>query len=164
MPKARLTCHLPGCDTTFIRYWSPGTPTPKYCTAAHSSQAQRSGKPPRKAFANVQRRSSARRGYGEDHKRERERRLELMHDGDACCRCARPMYHTQPIHLDHNATRTGYLGLAHARCNIVAGARAGAKASQSTTGTKRCATCGRAFRPWTPGQTKCSHACRRPTC
>ena len=29
------------------------------------------------------------------------------------------------LHYDHNRTRDGYLGFAHARCNVKAGAREG---------------------------------------
>lgn len=64
-------------------------------------------------------------GYGTEHKRARARWLELLTQAGSlpCTRCPHPVLPGQAVHLDHDTTRTGYLGLAHARCNIRAGAK-----------------------------------------
>jgi hypothetical protein len=96
--------------------------------------------------------------YGADHQRERQRRLDAMADGDPCCRCGRPMYHGQLLHLDH-AEGGGYLGLAHASCNLSAGGRKGLtrrwarrRGFQPLTSSEPCQLCGkpgcRAFCRW----------------
>jgi hypothetical protein len=40
-----------------------------------------------------------------------------------CTRCGELMLPGQLLHLDHNDTRTGYLGFSHADCNREAAAR-----------------------------------------
>lgn len=49
------------------------------------------------------------------------------HDpADPCTRCGHPLGAMGPgLHLDHSPDRTYYLGFAHARCNVRAGAKAG---------------------------------------
>lgn len=44
-----------------------------------------------------------------------------------CCRCGRPIAPGSSWHADHNDSRTGYLGAAHARCNVRAAAIKGAQ-------------------------------------
>jgi hypothetical protein len=73
------------------------------------------------------RRSTTERGYGNDHQKARRAALAAMTDGQPCSRCRRPMYRSQPLHLDHTEDRRGYLGLAHARCNMIAGASKGGR-------------------------------------
>jgi hypothetical protein len=67
-----------------------------------------------------------RNDYGVKHQAERARRLAAMVDGEPCCRCGGPMYREEgpDLHLDH-AVDGGYLGLSHARCNLVAGSHKG---------------------------------------
>lgn len=72
-------------------------------------------------------RSSTARGYGADHQAMRRAALALHSPSDPCCLCGRPLgSNTRRIHLDHNPAG-GYRGLAHARCNIIDGARRGAR-------------------------------------
>ncbi|WP_041253567.1 hypothetical protein [Frankia sp. EAN1pec] len=68
------------------------------------------------------------RGYGYAHRRERARRLPSAW-GTPCTRCGQALVRGQEIHLDHTEDRTGYLGFAHARCNRLAGASKGGRAS-----------------------------------
>ena len=76
--------------------------------------------------------STTQRGYGSDHRRERERRLRIYRPGDICPHCGQPIMWwplsvaRQFIDLPHNADRSGYLpGLAHRSCNRGDGARYG---------------------------------------
>jgi len=66
--------------------------------------------------------SSAKRGYGAKHRKLRDALLPQAY-GQPCVRCGYPMLPGQTLHLDHNDTRTGYLGFAHAHCNVRAAAR-----------------------------------------
>lgn len=77
--------------------------------------------------------STTARGYGSAHQTLRANLLPQAY-GKPCTRCGKPMLKGQALHLDHNDTRTGYLGFAHATCNRKAGARKGAQiANQKTT-------------------------------
>ena len=67
------------------------------------------------------------RGYGAAHQRARRDALKALQDGDPCSRCGRPMYRGQDLDLDHTDDRTGYRGLAHRRCNQIAGAKKGGR-------------------------------------
>jgi hypothetical protein len=67
---------------------------------------------------------TAARGYGSQHKAERERRLKLYRPGDVCAHGGEQMWWwplaiaRQFIDLPHTTDRTGYLpGLACRRCN-----------------------------------------------
>jgi hypothetical protein len=72
--------------------------------------------------------TTAQRGYGWDHRIERNRWVPLVAAGQAiCARCGRPIHPAQEWHLDHNYDRTGYLGVSHAHCNRRAGAKLGAQ-------------------------------------
>lgn len=69
-------------------------------------------------------RSTAERGYGWDHQQERRRWAPAVARGEASCtRCHGFIIPGTPWDLDHTSDRTGYLGVAHARCNRRAGAR-----------------------------------------
>lgn len=61
--------------------------------------------------------SSAKRGYGSQHRAKRAALLAAMQDGDPCALCGQAMSRGDSIDLAHSADRTGYKGLAHARCN-----------------------------------------------
>jgi hypothetical protein len=43
----------------------------------------------------------------------------------SCCRCGYPIEPGTRWHLDHTEDRTGYRGVAHARCNLKAAAERG---------------------------------------
>ena len=58
------------------------------------------------------------RGYGAEHRREREKWLPLIRTGKVrCARCGEDIRAGEKWDLDHNDDRTGYLGPSHARCN-----------------------------------------------
>ena len=61
--------------------------------------------------------STAARGYGAAHQRERARHLKAWSPGQPCVVCHQPTWDKTKLDLAHNATRTGWLGLAHAECN-----------------------------------------------
>jgi hypothetical protein len=75
------------------------------------------------------RRTTAQRGYGTEHRKERERRLAIYRPGDICAHGGEPLaywplaYARQYLDLPHNADRTGYLpGLSCRRHNRIDGA------------------------------------------
>lgn len=62
--------------------------------------------------------STTERGYGAAHQNERQRWARLVETGEATChRCLNPIAPDEPWDLDHNDTRTAYLGPAHQACN-----------------------------------------------
>jgi hypothetical protein len=67
------------------------------------------------------------RGYGLVHKhRRRLEEIQLIQAGSLgvpCVRCGQPVFYGMKWHLDHTDDRTGYLGIAHARCNVRAANR-----------------------------------------
>lgn len=74
--------------------------------------------------------STSARGYGAEHKAERERRLAAYQPGDTCAHGGEPMWWwplataRQFLDLPHTADRSGYLpGLACRRHNRADGAR-----------------------------------------
>ena len=70
--------------------------------------------------------TSAQRGYGSEHTKARAKAAAKHKATDPCARCGKPLGPMGPgLHYDHNATRTGYLGFSHARCNVRAGAKVG---------------------------------------
>ena len=84
--------------------------------------------------------TTSERGYGADHRAARRRMEPLVKSGAArCVRCGGPIVDGKiPLRLksggvrlvsnwvpDHNASRTGYLGPAHYRCNARAAAQVG---------------------------------------
>lgn len=77
-------------------------------------------------FRTITKASSAQRGYDTEHRAARKKAAAAHKPTDLCCRCRRPLGPMGPwLHYDHNASRTGYLGFAHAACNRKAGAREG---------------------------------------
>jgi hypothetical protein len=54
-----------------------------------------------------------------------------------CCRCWRPILPGTSWHADHNKARTGYLGPAHASCNLSAAAVEGARRRNGGSGPTR---------------------------
>lgn len=69
------------------------------------------------------------RGYGADHQARRRAALQRFIPGQPCPRCGEPMHDPTRLDLDHTDDRTGYLGLAHRRCNTRAGAKTKARGS-----------------------------------
>lgn len=78
--------------------------------------------------------STAARGYGTAHRRERQRRLPLYSSADPCGACGRPLGPDRRLwHLPHSDDRTHYLpGFWCAPCNLTDGARRG-RARQTST-------------------------------
>jgi hypothetical protein len=66
----------------------------------------------------VHRRSTAQRGYGLPHQRQRAAAIAAYRPTDPCPRCGRPLG-PDPDRLDlgHTDDRRGYNGLEHASCN-----------------------------------------------
>jgi hypothetical protein len=68
------------------------------------------------------------RGYGSAHDARRRQVKPLVDSGNAICsRCANPISPHERWHLDHADNRQGYIGVAHAYCNLRA---AGIKTAQ----------------------------------
>jgi hypothetical protein len=69
-------------------------------------------------------------GWGNQHQKLRKALLPQAY-GTPCVRCGHVMLPGQELHLDHNDTRTGYLGFSHGgrchicgkRCNLSAAAK-----------------------------------------
>lgn len=59
----------------------------------------------------------ASRGYDHAHVAKRAELLTLFRPGDPCALCGQPMASKTGLDLAHNEDRTGWKGLAHARCN-----------------------------------------------
>lgn len=132
-----------GCLRRFIRQ----APTQHYCW--NPCRHRRSGTAYKAATATE-------RGYGEEHRRAREQAIAEWQDGDPCARCDGPMHHGEPVDLDHNDDRTGYLGLSHRACN------------RSHTGRLHmvrrdavCEQCGVTYRTRWEAQRYCSVPCTR---
>ena len=84
------------------------------------------------AFASRKTKTTTQRGYGTDHMKARERAIAKHQAGDPCSRCGGAMpADPKLLHFDHTDDRTGYKGLAHAACNLAAGARKGNAARRS---------------------------------
>jgi hypothetical protein len=63
------------------------------------------------------------RGYTSAHVARRRQLEPLVATGKVnCCRYGQPIQPSQPWHLDHRDDRRGYLGAAHATCNLRAAA------------------------------------------
>jgi hypothetical protein len=63
------------------------------------------------------------RGYGNNHDARRRQVKPLVASGNAVCsRCGCPISPRDQWHLDHTDDRQGYIGVAHAYCNLRAGA------------------------------------------
>jgi hypothetical protein len=62
--------------------------------------------------------STTGRGYGARHQAERKRWAPVVKAGRAVCtRCGLSIDPAEPFDLDHADDRSGYLGVAHRRCN-----------------------------------------------
>jgi hypothetical protein len=97
-------CNVPGCATLI--------PTSGRC-AFHQREADRA------------RGTTAERGYGPAHQRERRRwQARIDRAPVPCARCTTPIGPGDAWHLDHADDRQGYLGPSCARCNAAAGGRA----------------------------------------
>lgn len=99
MPRAPKKCGRIGCDQRVTGR--------TYCPA-HTAEQQR-------------RANTTARGYGWTHQQHRAAELANYTPGPPCTRCGNPILPDQPVQDDHTDDRTGYLGLAHARCNARAG-------------------------------------------
>jgi hypothetical protein len=67
--------------------------------------------------------ATTRGGWGINHQRRRAAIAPYVNAGKAtCCRCHQPIEPGEEWHLDHNDDRNGYAGVAHAPCNLAAGA------------------------------------------
>ena len=83
-------------------------------------------------------RTTAQRGLGWAHQKERARQVMALQDGTPCPRCGRPMWrrYARLLDLDHVIPRhfggtDGPKVLAHRRCNRAAGARITNKIKQA---------------------------------
>lgn len=92
--------------------------------------------------------TTAQRGYGYAHRRERARWAPIVAGGHASCQqglsgsSGRCHYPTRTIHpgqrwaLGHNDARTAWIGPVHARCNQLDGASRGGKAIAARRGRR----------------------------
>ena len=83
-------------------------------------------------------RGTVARGYGYQHRKLRRQWAHVVETGQAyCTRCGGWIVPGTPWHLDHDDMRQAYLGVAHAKCNLVDGARKGYKAQQRSYAMRR---------------------------
>lgn len=77
--------------------------------------------------------------YASPEHRAMRRALKAAVDAGraVCCRCGRPIVPGTAWHADHNDDRSGYLGAAHARCNVRAAAIKGARKRNGGQGPTR---------------------------
>ena len=124
--KKAYTPELRQCRTCSAPF-ETRTPTQVYCSVPCREK--------RRGFGNTDRKraSSAKRGYGAEHRRVREQwAARLQRDGGAtCCICGHWIDVDESWHLDHTPERDGYRGVAHATCNKRDGAKRG-RARQNT--------------------------------
>jgi hypothetical protein len=90
--------------------------------------------------------TTAQRGYGTSHQRERRRLLALWRPGQPCARCGQPIWvlsvttargpRVSVVDLGHTPGRDAYTGLEHRWCNRAEGATRG---NQSRGQAKRWA-------------------------
>lgn len=77
----------------------------------------------RPSWNGAPKRNTTERGYGHEHRKAVRAAWAAFVPGDLCSRCQKPMWPGDELHLDHDdRDRTRYRGLAHARCNVSAGA------------------------------------------
>lgn len=73
-----------------------------------------------------------------EHRAMRKALGQQVAEGRAsCCRCGRPIAPGTRWHADHDDARTGYLGAAHASCNVRAAAVKGARKRNGSSGSTR---------------------------
>jgi hypothetical protein len=96
-------------------------------------------RPPPEVRARWAKQSRSRRGYGGAHKAIREQYRKAIDANQVvlCARCRRRILPGQKFHLDHSADRRSYLGVSHARCNLVAAGKAGWAATYGKNTTSR---------------------------
>lgn len=107
--------------------------------------------------------TSTERGYGKEHREERERWKPIVESGQVnCCLCGYWIEPGSKWHLDHTPDRTAYRGVAHFGCNTKDGASRGARRANAARPVlgKVCATCGSGFTTIYPKQAYCSVKCR----
>lgn len=76
--------------------------------------------------------------YDWQHVKARRQAAAHHHPDDPCTRCGRPLGPmSRNLHYDHNDEGTGYLGFAHAACNLTAGARLGHQRQQQAAAQQR---------------------------
>lgn len=103
-PESRI-CPVCGVGFTQERYGQ------KYCRPMCRARRKGTWKPSTK--------TTTERGYGAAHQRERRKWADIVNAGFAVCsRCDQPIQPGTQWHLDHTDDRTGYLGPAHAVCNL----------------------------------------------
>lgn len=101
----RKPCPVPGCPETVPARG-------RYCPT-HASRHERT------------RGTRTQRGYGREHEAERAKWGPIIATGTVhCVRCGELIEPGAKWHPDHTDDRTGYLGPAHARCNLRAAGRA----------------------------------------
>jgi hypothetical protein len=84
----------------------------------------RAHRPPPEERARWATKTREARGYGSRHITLRKQAVRLVESGQAVCvRCGLPIAPGTPFDLDHDETRTGYLGVSHRTCNRRAGGR-----------------------------------------
>lgn len=114
MPKRFCQCQgCPACNTPTRK---PGS----HSTLFNLDTTRTTKCPPCQANATQQRNQRAprqTRGYNAEHDRKRAELLAVFQPGDPCALCDKPMVSRTNLDLAHNETRTGWKGLAHARCN-----------------------------------------------
>ena len=67
--------------------------------------------------------ATTRGGWGHNHQQRRKAIAPLVRTGKAtCARCGETVDPDEEWHLDHNADRTGYIGVSHSTCNLRAAA------------------------------------------
>lgn len=126
--------------------------------------------------------TTAQRGLGAAHQKDRKRLLAIHRDGDPCWRCGQPMYKSQGLDRDHIVDRAlggaeGPAVLAHRSCNRSAGAKLGNRLQPQLTmapgrdtictacgkpysrAPRRCEICGAHYHPNHGAQRSCSRAC-----
>lgn len=75
--------------------------------------------------------------WGSAHIAARKAAAAVHHPSHPCARCGKPLGPMGPgLHYDH-AESGGYLGFAHARCNVNAGASKGARIANAKRKAKR---------------------------
>jgi hypothetical protein len=88
------------------------------------------------------------RGWGTAHQRLRAKWAPLVEAGLATCARCGGWIDPRPVltgggnlvtswHLDHDDSRSGYLGPSHRRCNLLDGARKGYKAQQRSKARRK---------------------------
>lgn len=126
-------------------------------TAAHAQTLYCSDAccPPRTRDSR-RRQTTAARGYGNEHKKARQRLLAELVDGTPCPFCGQPMRRDQRLDLDHSEPSSRHFGapgdrLTHAVCNRKDGSRRGRRCD--------CAVCSDEFAIFA-GQ-RCAASARR---